>query len=133
MKYKYVLLKTSWGIVIFLEVEEVLHPQIGEVDIRVTDHLYLRINEPYKLKSAIIVKWIVLGLSNIADKIFEKARAVVCLNLKALDFSYSDFQEEGLYCAIQGWASVYYGIEVDPVKVEYDPENKRYEFDFAPL
>lgn len=112
-----------------LDVDELRNPEVRISDLKITDLIYLRLNGPYKLDINTIAKWIGLGIKDVAGKIHLLVKEPVCLDLISLDFNYTDFQEEALYCAIQGWISEYYQIEVPSVRVDYNPKANKYEFE----
>jgi hypothetical protein len=129
MRYKYQLLKSSWGIVIFLEIDEILSPSINETDIRITDNIFLRINDTYKLNKKTIADWMGAGIKALSAEINKKvSNANVCYEVKGIDFNYADFQDEGLYCAVQEWISKYYEIALTPIDIKYDREKNKYIF-----
>jgi len=129
MRHKYQILKSSWGIVIFLDIDEILNPTINETDIQITDTIFLRISDTYKLDKEIIVRWIGSGIKALSTEISKKTNeGNVCFDVKGIDFNYTDFQEEGLYCAVQEWISKYYDIALTPVDVKYNRETNKYIF-----
>jgi hypothetical protein len=131
MRHKYQLLKTSWGIVIFLEIDEILNSIINDTDIAVTDKIYLRISDTCRLDKETIADWIGDGIKALAEEISKKiGNVTVCFDVKGIGFNYIDFQEEGLYCAVQEWISKYYEIPLPPVDVRYDRETNKYIFNF---
>jgi hypothetical protein len=128
MEYKYVLLKSSWGIVIFLEVEEIKN-SVNSSDTKITDRIFLRVNDSIQLNKKYYESWIVAGIKDLADKIYEKIDgSKICFLLKNLEFNPAHFQEEGLYCAIQEWMAKYYDMQITPVKVEFNKATNRYVF-----
>ena len=131
MLYKYQVLKSSWGIVVFLDMDEIPAPGISGADVKIADRIYLRISDSGKLRKEIIVKWMGEGINALAKEIYSKIdNTVVCFDVKKLDFNYTDFQEEGLYCAVQGWLARYYKFEIEPVEVTCDTSSNKYIFSF---
>jgi hypothetical protein len=134
MRYKYQLLKSSWGIVIFLEIDEILSPSANETDIRITDKILLRIGDTFRLDTETIAKWMGAGIKALSAEIAERISNVnVCFDVKEIVFNYTDFQEEGLYCAVQEWLSKFYGIALTPVDVKYDREKNKYLFNIPQI
>jgi hypothetical protein len=130
MMYKYVLLKTSWGIVIFIDVEEIINPAILDTDIEVSERIYLRVCNEVRLEKEIVEKFISNGIRSLKKEIYEILQgSTVCSHVKSLEFSNVDFQVEGLYCAIREWTSKYYGFEIEPVNVVYDKKENKYIFE----
>lgn len=128
--FKYLLLKSSWGIVIFIDFEEILNPQILAEDIELSKYVYLRIEGTFKLNNEALRKYLSRGLKDISDLIYEKVKQPVCFQLKDLDFNYAHFQEEGLYCAAQKWIGNYYNIPIKDIDVEFNNITNKYVFNF---
>jgi hypothetical protein len=123
------LLKSSWGIVIFLDMEEVREPVVQENDILVANKIYLRVDRLERLQQETAERMFSEGVRSLADLIFgQLAGKTVCFHVRAIDFNYTDFQIEGLYCAIREWISTYYNFNIKPVRVEYDVKQNRYIF-----
>ncbi|MFL5743066.1 MAG: hypothetical protein ACJ751_00260 [Niastella sp.] len=78
-----------------------------------------------------------MTLTNLIKKqlLFNKkiSNVTVCYEVKEIDFNYIDFQEEGLYCAIQEWISKYYGIALTPIDVKYDRVKNKYIFNIPQI
>jgi len=129
MVYKYVLLKDSFGIVIFLDIDEVEDPEIAESDVLVSSNIYLRIGENIHLQKHILVEWIGKGIRDMAGGIHMKVNnRRVCLYLKKIDFDDAHFQDEGLYCAVQAWISKYYDLPASSVRIELDKNRQKFIF-----
>ncbi|MBO9203262.1 MULTISPECIES: ankyrin repeat domain-containing protein [Niastella] len=122
-------MKTSWGVAIFLDIEEMLDPDISKPDIKITDRIYLRISDTRKLSSDEITLWVGAALKGLAVEIYDKVNGVVCYDLKLLDFSYTDFQIEGLFCAVREWVVKYYDLKIEPIEVNYDKVTNKYIFE----
>lgn len=123
------LLKSSWGIVIFLDIDEVREPVLQENDILVANMIYLRVDRLEKLQQEAAERMLSDGIRSLADLIVNQlAGEMVCFHVRAIDFNYTDFQIEGLYCAVREWISIYYNVPVKPVQVEYDVNSNRYVF-----
>jgi hypothetical protein len=132
MLYKYLVLKSSWGIVIFLDMEEILNPLISNSDIKIVDRIYLRISDTKNLTREIILQWVGEGIKALAKEIYSKINeSVVCFDIKKLDFNHIDFQAEGLYCAAREWLAKYYNLKIEPIKVNFDNAKNRYVFELS--
>ena len=126
---KYMLLKGSWGIVIFLDMDEVREPVLQENDILVANKIYLRVDRWGKLQQETAERMLSEGIRSLADLIVNQlAGGTVCFNVKSIEFNYTDFQIEGLYCAVREWISTYYNFPLEPIQVEYDVNQNRYFF-----
>ncbi len=129
MKYKYIVLKSSWGIAIELDMEEIVSSPILDTDIPVFEDVYLRIGASLNIKESIVTYWSVKALNDLRREIsIEKKANNLCYYIKTLDFSFTDFQEEGIYGAIVGWFSKFYGLKLVLPTVEYDKDINRYIF-----
>jgi len=134
MLYKYSVLKSSWGIVVFLDMEEVLNPDVSSSDIQIATGIYLRVSDTKKIVREKIIRWVGGALSTLISEIYKNVSGViVCYDLKHLDFNYVDFQEEGLFCATREWLAKYYNFEIDPIQVDYDKEKNKYVFNLPPF
>jgi hypothetical protein len=123
------LLKSSWGIVIFLDMDEVREPVLQENDILVANKIYLRVDRLEKLQQETAERMLSEGIRSLADLIVNQlAGETVCFHVRAIDFNYTDFQIDGLYCAIRECISTYYNFSVKPIRVEYDVNQNRYVF-----
>lgn len=129
MIYKYMVLKSSWGIVIFLDMEELPNPTLSDFDIKITDKIYLRINDSIKWQQG--QSWFIQGIKSLSKEIYKKIedKTCVCFYIKDVDFNIIDFQEEGFYCAIREWLSKYYAFDIDPVNVVFNRTQNRYDFE----
>ena len=133
MKYTYKILKTSWGIVVGLDMEEVLTISPLPTDIKITDQIYLRIGDINKEETHArrekIEKWISLAIKHAAGVITSHLTTTVCFYVKHVDMHILHSQEEGLYCAARGWLIKYYGLGIEQVPVRYDKAANKYTFD----
>lgn len=129
MNYKFQLLKTSWGIVIFIDIDEMINLPISENDVKVADNIYLRFNPSITIKTSILSFWFSLAIKDLYSEFsHEMKKMTVCYFVKSLDFSYSDFQEEALYYVMQGWLIKKYSLIVPYHDAYYDKENNKYVF-----
>ena len=131
MIYKYAVLRGIFGIAIFIDIEEIKNPEIVGGDIQIMDGIYLRTNGPLPFLSQIdIEKYIKRAIMELSEIIYQKTNGLtVCFYIKSVDTNPIHFQEEGLYCAMRGWLAQNYGLELEPVGVEYNKEEKRFVFD----
>jgi len=101
-----------------IEIAEDLWLQIG-ADVSLTKH------ETFCL---------VVGLTNVAADVREHARTSenVLIRLSHLDFDPTDFQPEGLTCAIMGWAAKAFDFPSPTIEGFFDDAKGRYVFSFGP-
>lgn len=126
MKHIFKLLKTSWGIVVFIDIEAIVGEAISDFDIQVTDHFFLKLYwkpNPYKTE---VLNWLARAIIDIADQLPTSHQ--ICFNIVELDFNECDFQEEGLYYAMLEWLAKKYQLELPPIDVYFDKEMNRYIF-----
>ncbi len=133
MIYKYIVLKTSWGIVVSLDMEEI--PTISPLpaDIKINEQIYLRIGEINKEETHArweeIEKWVSLAIKHAVDDIIPHLTTNVCFYVKHVDMHILHSTEEGIYCAARGWLIKYYGLNMEQVPVHYDKAANKYIFD----
>ncbi|MFT3680409.1 MAG: hypothetical protein QM791_09070 [Ferruginibacter sp.] len=127
MKYTFRELKTSWGIVVTIDVQE---STVGKKagDIQLLENVYCRINTS-SLEQPVITYWFSLAINDFYNRypVFTK-KEVVCYEINSLEFSHTDFQEEGLYYAMHGWLSQNYETVTENTDAYYDKEKNRYIF-----
>lgn len=135
MMHEYKMRKTSWGIFIVLDAEEIANPVVNRVDIKVAERIYLRIDSATILSKEFFMPWMELGIKALANEIYKKIedKVAVCIYVKNIHFHVAHFQEEGFYCAIQEWLARCYGFEVAPVNIVYNRNRNRYVFDIPAL
>lgn len=132
MKFTYRVLKSSWGISIELDMEEIKEPSILDSDLQVFDNVYLRVGDQMRIKKSIVEYWSAKALNDLKNEInIVKKHKNICYYIKGVGFSFVDFQEEGIYCAILGWFAKFYDVNISLPEVEYDKYNKRYIFTVA--
>ncbi|GAO45402.1 hypothetical protein [Flavihumibacter petaseus] len=131
MNLTYQLLKSSWGIVIYLNIEEILNPDILDTDTVITESIYLRIANGINFERSTLLKYMIPAVSEFSDEIGARiGNQNVCYYLKVFDFSICDFQEEGIFCATQEWLSKYYQFDYKEQEVIFDRIRNRYDFRF---
>jgi hypothetical protein len=127
------VLKSSWGIVIFLDVEELTNPALSDFDIKIADKIYLRISDSLKLQQGLFESWFIQGIQSLSNEIYKKIeeKNAVCFYIKDVNFNYCDFQEEGFYCAIREWLAKHYEFDIKPVNVVFNKKQNRYIFEIT--
>lgn len=126
MKHIFKLLKTSWGIVVLIDVEEIIDEKVLLYDIAITDTIFLKLNwqpSPYKQE---VVQWLGKAISDFI-KLFPLSKKI-CFNITELDFVETDFQEEGLYYVMLEWLAKRYNFQLPPLDAYYDKETNKYIF-----
>lgn len=128
MLHKFQLLKSSWGIVIFLDVTDLSSLTHNEEREKVTDTIYLSLKEKNVQKEKLIY-WFSRAIADVEEEIKKAiANEFLYLEVNAVQFNYADFQDEGLYYAMQEWLSKRYGFERPPYDAFFDAKQNRYVF-----
>jgi len=129
MLYKYQLLKSSWGIVIFLDIQDLINPAILKSDRKIFDNIYLRLSNNIKIDTAILCDWFSLAIQDLYNEVeVIISNDIICFEVESVDYSHTDFQEEGLYYAMLGWLSQKYSIPVSDSDAYYSKETNNYVF-----
>ena len=139
MEHKYCVLKSSWGIVVFLNAEFAEYVEdISDKTIKqVAEKIWITYQEkniyyddqgkclspdlPYLEKGIQLVQKQIQAYSK-----YEETLIII----HSLRFNFCDFQKEGLTAAIIEWAAEAFGFECPEIPVEYDRENRKYVYDF---
>ena len=124
MKQKFQLLKTSWGIVIFINVEE--DTNITNTDSHATDEIYLRVEWTSGIFKEEIIEWFTRAIKDNLSKI--ELSGKVCFDVSDIDFNDCHFQEEGFYYVMQAWLAKRFNFELPPLDAYYDGDKNKYMF-----
>ena len=129
MIYKYQLLKSSWGIVIVLDIQDLINPAILKSDRKILDNIFLRLSNNIKINNAILYDWFSLAIQDLYNEIeVIISNDIICFEVDSVDYSHTDFQEEGLYYAMIGWLAQKYSITVSDSDAYYSKETNNYVF-----
>ncbi len=129
MNYKFQVLKSSWGIVIFVDINDQLSNNILLNSIKISDNVYLKIEGEMTISSEVVNFWFRKAILDVEDNLREQFNNLkVCFCVTTIEFVHTDFQEEGLYCAILGWLEKRYDIPIPQIKIEYNSERNKYIF-----
>ncbi len=129
MQHKFQVLKSSWGIVIFIEITEIVNPILTNDDVVVNNTFSLRIEKTKNISSEKIVLWFskaIKDVDNILNKVIHDTK--ICFQVDSVDFVMTDFQEEGLYCVMLEWLERRYNINVPKIEIDFDYSNNKYIF-----
>jgi hypothetical protein len=123
--YKFV--KTTWGIYVQINAEATLwseRPPAGE---HATGRLWLDVGPtsltPYSV--GYLVSAMRLMESQIAERVGDQQ---VLVTLDAVDFTMSDFQDEGLTAAMLLWLAAEFDLPSPEIEAHYDPGLGKYVF-----
>jgi hypothetical protein len=134
MIHKHIIRDGLRGIVIFLEMEELLNHAPISSDILVEDKIYLQLDGVTSISRHLSTFWIVEGIRKLAKEICNATNNLsVCFIVKNIDYNACHFQVEGLYCAVQEWLAIYYKFDIPKVDVYYDHEKKKFIFPELPV
>ena len=129
MEFKYILLKSSWGIAVTIDMIEIRHDLPMGSDYKINDKIILRAKGFKHLTVEQVCYWVGKGIEDLATSISAKLPDQhIIYDLRSVDFSYTDFQLEGLYCAAQGWLGQYYDFEFPDMNVFFDKIKNKYVF-----
>ncbi|WP_299122600.1 hypothetical protein [uncultured Tenacibaculum sp.] len=123
--YCYKISKSSWGIIVLLEIKT--YSEIDYNSFKINDNLYLkldncRLTKPYYIFLINGLKWIESSI-NMQEKLM--------ISIESIEFSPCDYQDEGLFFAIASWASDYFKLEKLSYDYVYDKNINRYIFNFS--
>ena len=129
------MLKTSWGVVVWITCEATFC-DAKFCDANADTSQYVSINDGLQLEirerlSEEEKDYLCLGVGLVAGQI-KAAAANKCVLIRVLrvDIVLTDYQPEGLACAIMGWAGEYFGFKPPSIPISYDREQNRYDFSF---
>lgn len=116
--------KTSWGIVIFYDIKEVLNFNENSDDIiKISPKIFLKLNNNRIDENS--MKYLEAGIKSILHHI---QVFPVCFSIENLQFNFCDFQSEGMYYMFRKWFFEHHGIHNPPVNVSFDKDKNRYVF-----
>ena len=129
MLHKFQVLKSSWGIVISVEIIDIVNPYILIDDVKVNDFLYIRLNTLSSVQDEKVLSWFSKAIKDVEVELHSVLlNAIACFNINSIKFILTDFQEEGLYCAMLGWLEKRYTIVIPKVEITFDSQSNRYLF-----
>ena len=132
--YKYRVLKSGWGIAVDLLTTFSLD-ESGSVDaVRIIPGLWIDIiaKDCSTSDRAALIR----GLRMIADRVKTEGTRSDCdvlITVKEIEYTLTDFQDEGLTCAIIKWSEREFGLAIPDIPVTFNRARNRYDFDFSPL
>ncbi|MDQ1160193.1 hypothetical protein QE422_000561 [Chryseobacterium sp. SORGH_AS 447] len=119
-----IISKTSWGIVIFYEIKELLDLSKDANDVQeVLPSIYLKLNDQ-KLDD-VSFEYLMAGIKSIIQHI---KISPVTFSIEKLQYNICDYQPEGMYYMFRKWFFETYDMEMPPINVYYDKEVSRYVF-----
>ncbi len=115
--------KTSWGIVIFYEIKELLDLEDASDVYEVLLSVYLKLNDQVLDNAS--VEYLKAGIKSIVQhvKIFP-----VTFSIEKLKYNICDYQPEGMYYMFRKWFFENRNMDVPSIDVYYDKETNRYIF-----
>jgi len=122
MNNRFTILKTSWGISIFYEIEKTLSFDPSEDGVKnVYGNVFFKVDKALDIDSLFFLK---KGIEAMKPFIEEEK---VCFNIK-VDYNITDFQPEGMYYMFTKWFRETNQMEEEQINVHYDKEKNRYIF-----
>lgn len=128
--FKYRMIQWSWGIAIDLTAEFISRGQFHGEAIEINSDLWLAV----KVKGLDCAdhEYLARGLKRVVGEIKKHSPVsgplVVCV--KDIWYNPSDYQSEGLVCAIIGWVAHELQFDVPHIPVHFSRRKNRYEFQF---
>lgn len=129
--YTYRVLKSSWGILISITAETSIGQGADENAVPLGPSVFLVDATPGRSLSRRAVEMLTVGLHPLAAEIASSVAEPVRIAVTEIRYNDSDFQEEGLAAAIQGWAIAEFGLAPREIPVIFDRKENRYVFDFS--
>lgn len=130
MIFKFSVSKEGYGVAIFIDVDEIREPIVIDTDKLVMNNIYLRVDNPiYFLSKDNIDKYVIKAIKELSSSIYDRINeSTVCFHIKSVDTNPIHFQEEGLYCAMRGWLSKNYDLELASINIELDEDKQKFIF-----
>lgn len=128
--FTYIVLKSSWGVRATIEAVWKYVPEYPISSTKISEKLFLNNECEYLTERE--KEFIHLGLRLIASEINEvfKDKESIVIVVKDVEYNPCDYQEEGLACAIMGWASQEFDITIPAIDVSFDKKANQYIFRF---
>lgn len=128
--FVYSVLKSSWRVYVELDADWRNFSEFVGSSTKISEKLFFSQKSNYINEREL--EFLKLGLRLAAkniDELFKDKEPIVVITQK-ITFNICDYQEEGLACAILGWISQEFNINVPDVDVSFDKPNNRYVFRF---
>ena len=121
MTHKFQVLQSSWGVVIFVEISDIINPILLSSDFVINEYLSIRINTSANIQNEKIILWFSKAIKDVEAELYEiLCDSKVCFSINSIDFILTDFQEEGLYSVMLGWLEKRYSISIPKVEIDFD-------------
>ncbi|MEP7289871.1 MAG: hypothetical protein ABI947_29320 [Chloroflexota bacterium] len=128
----YRFFKGTWGIYVSLTAEITPYSNVEEKPIETIRGVYLDI----KAKLPIVEhQYLILGIALVKNQLEEwvNKNYPIIIKVVKLDIVLTDYQEEGLACALAGWIARELNLEYSEPVVYFSKEENRYIFPFSDL
>jgi hypothetical protein len=128
-EFIYRVIKSSWGVYAEIDCTWRVRPVVEESIIQVSEKLYLEVKQ---YASELEIENFRLGMSlmsSVMDAKLESEEPIVVVVERILRVQ-TDYQEEGLACAMMGWLSREFDVPKPDVAVTFDKNVRKYIFDF---
>jgi hypothetical protein len=137
--FKYKFLKTSWGILIDLTAKFVpCEPSPLEADdnetLHITNQLWLHLQLGNLRLTEDEKQMLVLGARMILNASSSSLPGISgMIEITGIDYPLTEYQPEGLACALAGWAAKEWDIPMLEIPIRYDKPKNVYFFKFPGL
>ena len=128
-KYKYQVVKSSWGIAAEVTAEAISIAGIPGEALQLVPGLWFAVNQAAGATPEDIV-YLVKGITLVAREIRTRSNRPMLIRVLDLSYSPGEYQPEGAACAILGWAAREFGFPAPEIFVRFDEPRNRYVFDF---
>ncbi|MEP7289911.1 MAG: hypothetical protein ABI947_29550 [Chloroflexota bacterium] len=131
--FVYRFFKGTWGIYVSLTAELVPYADASEKAIEVIPNVHLDIEAPHLLISE--HDYLILGVTLVRSQLEEwiNKNHSITIRVIKVTITLTDYQPEGLTCALSGWIAQELGLEYSPPEVYFSKEENHYIFPFSAI
>lgn len=124
----------TWGIVIFIEAETFFN-SIGNIStmngIKINQNVFLQAEKVGLIDDEI--DYLILGIIKVYPKFshFIETDKILIIKINNITFAETDYQKEGLFCAIIGWLAQRFDFEQPSIPTQYIKSENKYLIGFV--
>jgi hypothetical protein len=128
--FKYIK-NSTWGIVVSLTAEDIAYSECPDCT-QVTNRIFLNISAPHFILSESEKNYAIKAIERMAPSVHNKLQPdeKIIINITNIHLADTDWQAEGLYCAMMCWLAERYTITAPPVDINFNKKLNKYEFMF---
>lgn len=124
--FTYRVLKTTWGISIEINAERLPKDRISDSYQALSQYLY--VDESLKWLSEDEKYFLLEGLNLASEPLVNFFGQEFVVLVSNIDFSYTDYQEEGLAMALAGWLNRFFALPLKEIEVKFSKDLNKYVF-----